>query len=339
MGKPAVLRPWLFCILPCQHYLKGWTEHHHTSAALQGRSSREPRRLCGVGAGVLPVFTDCGLHGRCPSPDPEPSQPSCQFTEHKPELTTDGETEPITSDQVREPSTSHATVKVTVEREGAEESPAHCTIAESERKLNPGLWYFEQDLIDFNEGIYTLTLSPPSVRWAWRSSASFHRRCGWRIPLPPASGSWTASRPSDPAAPPRLLASSSPPWPIGPPASPGSLVPLAPPWSVIDPPSPQDSTPPAAPRRSVPPAPLGFSLPPAPPQSSDTLAPPWTSGSPPPPRSLSLGLRLGPPDPLCRLDSSALCLCLGLYLHLLRRRRSPPWNCQPCLHQTSTDIN
>ncbi len=34
------------------------------------------------------------------------------------------------SNQVREPATSHMTLDVTVEREGAEESPTHCTAAE-----------------------------------------------------------------------------------------------------------------------------------------------------------------------------------------------------------------
>ncbi|KAL0168647.1 hypothetical protein M9458_036869, partial [Cirrhinus mrigala] len=68
--------------------------------------------------------------------------------------------------------------------------------------------------------------------------------------------SWTPPRPSDPAVPPRLLASSSPLLPVGPPAPPGSLVTPALPWSVVVPPSPLDSTPPAAPCHSIPPAPF-----------------------------------------------------------------------------------
>ncbi|KAI2648543.1 hypothetical protein H4Q32_018672 [Labeo rohita] len=88
-----------------------------------------------------------------------------------------------------------------------------------------------------------------------------------------------------------ILASSSPPSPVGPPP-PGSLVPPTLPWSVIVPPSPQDSTPLAAPRRSVPLAALGSSLqlhlsplslqlhpgslPP--PQSPEPWTLPWPSG-------------------------------------------------------------
>ncbi|XP_058613945.1 uncharacterized protein LOC131528654 [Onychostoma macrolepis] len=70
-----------------------------------------------------------------------------------------------------------------------------------------------------------LTLSPPSVRWDRRGSASLHRCRGWRIPR------LTPPRPVDTAAPSWLLALSSPPWLLSPPSSLGSLVP----WSVIDP--------------------------------------------------------------------------------------------------------
>ncbi|KAL0185799.1 hypothetical protein M9458_017469, partial [Cirrhinus mrigala] len=99
-----------------------------------------------------PLTVDFVDDGTSPTPDIEPSQPSPRFTEHEPEPTADGEPEPsatdesspngatvlrnapepepITSDQLREPATSHTMMEVTVEREGAEESPAHSTIAE-----------------------------------------------------------------------------------------------------------------------------------------------------------------------------------------------------------------
>ncbi|KAL0152317.1 hypothetical protein M9458_052040 [Cirrhinus mrigala] len=128
-----------------------------------------------------------------------------------------------------------------------------------------------------------LTLSPPSSPSAsWLEDPS---------PPPPASESWTLTRPFDPVAPPRLSAPSSPPSPVGPPAPPGSIIPPAAPWSVVVPPSPQDSTPPAAPRRSVPPAPLGSS-------------------------SLQLRLRLLPGSSLRRTHPGSFCLLPPL---------SPPW--------------
>ncbi|KAI2664127.1 A disintegrin and metalloproteinase with thrombospondin motifs 20 [Labeo rohita] len=182
------------------------------------------------------------------------------------------EPEPITFNQVRQPATSHTTVEVTVEREGAEESLAHCTIAEGERKLDLGLWYFEQDLMDFNEDIYAdmpphippsseLSIDP-EISVCPDLSACLDFPCTVPLllhplisasatpPLSPnspsahpqqvagllvsiASESWTPPRPSDPEALPWLLAPSSPPSPIGPPAPLGSLFPPAPPWSVV----------------------------------------------------------------------------------------------------------
>ncbi|KAL0179873.1 hypothetical protein M9458_025315, partial [Cirrhinus mrigala] len=78
-------------------------------------------------------------------PYPEPSPPSPHIVAHQPEPTADGEPsttdeaspsgatvlrialepEPIMSDQVREPATSHVAVDVTVECESAEESSTH----------------------------------------------------------------------------------------------------------------------------------------------------------------------------------------------------------------------
>ncbi|KAI2662997.1 Opioid growth factor receptor [Labeo rohita] len=273
-----------------------------------------------------------------PTPDPEPSQPSPRHAEHEPEPTADDEPEPrateqriatepepYTSDQVREPATTTATVECCVEQERAMESPAHCTTAGGELELNSGdlIDFFtevletnSEDLIDFSTEIPTcheisvdMEFPPtPPLRSVWPplspDSPSAHPQpttCAVGSPRvcqlssaswledpsapPPASESRTPPRPSDPAAPPRLSAPSSPPSPVGPPAPPGSLVPPAPPWSVVVPPSPRDSTPPALPRRSIPPALLGSSLPPAQPPSSVAPAPPRTSGSPPTPWS------------------------------------------------------
>ncbi|KAL0156874.1 hypothetical protein M9458_048120, partial [Cirrhinus mrigala] len=169
---------------------------HTTRTAASARFSKLDRHTCAASLATYiewvlvsrnsPLTVDFAEDNTSPTLDPEPSQPSPRFTKHEPEPTADGEPEPsatyepspkgatvlriapepepITSDQVREPATSHATVEVTVEREGAEGSPAHCTIAKGERKLDRGLWYFEQDLIDFNEDISAdmPPLIPPS---------------------------------------------------------------------------------------------------------------------------------------------------------------------------------
>ncbi|KAL0177233.1 hypothetical protein M9458_026127 [Cirrhinus mrigala] len=267
-----------------------------------------------------------------PTQDPEPSQPSPRHAEFEPEPIADDEPEPRateqriatepepnTSDQVREPATTTATVECCVEQVRAMESPDHCTTAGGELELNSGdlIDFFTEvldtnsgDLIDFSTEIPTCHDLPvgmefpptPPLLSVWSplspDSPSAHPQpttCAVGSPRvchlpsaswledpsapPPASESRTPPRPSDPAAPPRLSAPSSPPSPVGPPAPPGSLVPPTPPWSVVVPPSPWDSTPPALPRRSIPPAPLGSSLPPAPPQSSVAPAPPRTSGS------------------------------------------------------------
>ncbi len=52
--------------------------------------------------------------------------------------------EPVTSDQVREPATEHATVDYAREHEGLEENPAHCTTAEGEHPQE------SEDLINFD---------------------------------------------------------------------------------------------------------------------------------------------------------------------------------------------
>ncbi|KAI2644851.1 Zinc metalloprotease ZmpB [Labeo rohita] len=104
-----------------------------------------------------------------PTPDPESSQPSPRFAEHKPEPTVDGEPEanmtdepspsgatelriaqepePILSDQVREPADTSVTVECCVEQERAMESPAHCTAAEGEQGRDLGQLNLEVDLI------------------------------------------------------------------------------------------------------------------------------------------------------------------------------------------------
>ncbi|KAL0195833.1 hypothetical protein M9458_009405, partial [Cirrhinus mrigala] len=73
------------------------------------------------------------------------------------------EPEPITSDRVREPATTYATVDVTAEHEGAKDSPTHSTSAEGELKPELGLQDGELDLIDFHSEIYAdmpLLLAP-----------------------------------------------------------------------------------------------------------------------------------------------------------------------------------
>ncbi len=104
-------------------------------------------------------------------------------------------------------------------------------------------------------------LSPPSVRWDRRGSASLHRRRGWRIPclcLQPLSlrlrlGPSTQRLTSAPSS----LVSTVTRRPT---SSTGLPLPPALPWSVVVPPSSQDSAPPAAPWRSIPPAPANPSL-------------------------------------------------------------------------------
>ncbi|KAL0160052.1 hypothetical protein M9458_043777 [Cirrhinus mrigala] len=112
--------------------------HRHTSAT----SLAALVKL--VLVGNSPLTVDFMEDDTSATLDPESSQPSPLVTEHEPEPTAEGEPEPsatdkpspkgatvlriapepepITSDQVRELATSHTTVKVTVEREGAEES-------------------------------------------------------------------------------------------------------------------------------------------------------------------------------------------------------------------------
>ncbi|KAI2666688.1 Zinc metalloprotease ZmpB [Labeo rohita] len=106
-----------------------------------------------------------------PTPDPVPRPTSPCSTKRQLEPTADGEPkssatnepslrgatklriapehEPITSDQVREPVTPLATEEFSVEREDAEEGPAHCTSAEGELSFELG----QKDLINF-EDIY-----------------------------------------------------------------------------------------------------------------------------------------------------------------------------------------
>ncbi|KAL0152561.1 hypothetical protein M9458_052284, partial [Cirrhinus mrigala] len=92
--------------------------------------------------------------------DPMPSPTSPHSVERHPEPTMDGgpkpsatdklspsgatvlrnapEPELVTCDQVQELTTLHALEKFTVEREDAEESPAHCTSAEGEQMQDSG---------------------------------------------------------------------------------------------------------------------------------------------------------------------------------------------------------
>ncbi len=117
-----------------------------------------------------PLTMDFADDDTSPTSDPEPSPPSPRAAERQPEpsatdepspsgatvLRIAPEPEPITSDQVREPATSHATVNVTVEREGAEESPAHCTAAEGEQSQD------SENLMDWDTYADMPVLLPPS---------------------------------------------------------------------------------------------------------------------------------------------------------------------------------
>ncbi len=132
------------------------------------------------------VLVSCGLvltvdiadDHTSPTSDPEPSPrlPCC--AEPQPEPTADGEPDPtatnkpspkratelniasesVTSDQLQEPATGHATVDDVREHEGLEESPAHCTTAEGELLLD------SVDLIDSDLDLYVdmPILLPPS---------------------------------------------------------------------------------------------------------------------------------------------------------------------------------
>ncbi|KAI2666602.1 hypothetical protein H4Q32_010504 [Labeo rohita] len=263
--------------------LSSWTKHQHIKTAVRGRSSKEPRHhwewvLVSCQSLLTVDFVDYDIS---PTPDPVPIPTSPRSAEHQPEPIEDSEPKPT----VREPATSHATEEISVEREEAKEGPNHCTSAEGEQKLELG----QMDLVNFDEDIYANMppFIPPSSELSVYSEpfvcpdlsplcspSAHHLYSGfaWVCQFPsaswledpssptPASESWT--RPSDPMAPPRLLAPSSPPSPVGSLAPPCSLVPPAPSWSVGVPSSPQDSTPPAMPRRSVLLALLGSSLPP-----------------------------------------------------------------------------
>ncbi|KAL0166035.1 hypothetical protein M9458_037879, partial [Cirrhinus mrigala] len=310
-----------------------------------------------------------------PTQDPEPSQPSPRHTEFEPEPTADDEPEPRateqriatepepnTSDQVREPATTTATVECCVEQERAMESPAHCTTAGGELELNSGdLIDFTEvldtnsgDLIDFSTEIPTCHDLPvgmefpptPPLLSVWSplspDSPSAHpqpttcavgspRVC--RLPSaswledpsapPPASESRTPPRPSDPAAPPRLSAPSSPPSAHQLHRAPSSLRLRLGRSSSRH----RLGTPPALPRRSIPPALLGSSLPPAQPPSSVAPAPPRTSGSPPPALALRiLGVALDLRLSVSASGSSASCSAsVALPPPWLLPPSAPPW--------------
>ncbi|KAL0170706.1 hypothetical protein M9458_035302, partial [Cirrhinus mrigala] len=134
-----------------------------------------------------------------PTPDPVPSPTSPRSAERQPKHTVDGEPkpsttdkpslriapepEPITSDQVREPATSHGTEEVSVEREEAEEGPAHCTSAEGEQKLELG----QMDLINFDEDIYAdmPPFIPPSSELSVYHEAAVRPELSARLDFPP----------------------------------------------------------------------------------------------------------------------------------------------------------
>ncbi|XP_042570873.1 uncharacterized protein LOC122135491 [Cyprinus carpio] len=133
--------------------------------------------------------------------------------------------------------------------------------------------------------------------------------------------------PSPPSLSLLFLFTSSPPYPSRPLAPPGYLVPPALPWSGVDHPVPWDSTPPASPR------PTGSVRLLQPLGSTSVLC---HSGSA---AAFQIHASVSVAGAICSalvlwilpiaLDSSAICLCLGLLRHLLRRRWSAPWSHQP----------
>ncbi|KAL0150911.1 hypothetical protein M9458_053830, partial [Cirrhinus mrigala] len=98
-----------------------------------------------------------------PPAHPEPSQPSPRRVEPEPEPTLDGEPEPESDRAIAEGSDS------TVDRYGGPSNQV--------REL--ATW---PATVDVPVGPPLLTLSPPSVRWVRRGSASLRRHHGWRIP-------------------------------------------------------------------------------------------------------------------------------------------------------------
>ncbi|KAI2655695.1 Chromatin-remodeling ATPase INO80 [Labeo rohita] len=133
-----------------------------------------------------------------------------------------------------------------------------------------------------------LTLSPPSVRWAYRGSASLHRHRGWRTPVSASSfraqDCASARRPSGST----MAPSSSLPGKAS--GLPSSLVLPAPPWTVFDHPSP-----PASGCTSS----LWLR------QALHPFSSTCCSG-------FTVTFHLSPPDPPRHSGSSALRLCLGL---------------------------
>ncbi len=108
-----------------------------------------------------------------------------------------------------------------------------------------------------------LTLSPPSVQWDRRGSASLHRRRGWRIPC-------LHLQPLNPDSASACRAHRGPSVP----SSAGLPLTSAPPWSVVDHPPPRDSL---LKLRLIPPSLWLCHAPPILP------APPWSSVAPAPP--------------------------------------------------------
>ncbi|KAL0187276.1 hypothetical protein M9458_018946, partial [Cirrhinus mrigala] len=219
---------------------------------------------------VQPHLADVSQH------DPEPSPPPPRLAEPEPEPIADGEPEPratepsplglepIESDQVREPATMPMTVDVPVEREGAEDSTAHCT-AEGERCLELGLSEIELDLTHFSEDIHvelpayseqyacldfppTLpALSPPvdpaalaSPPLSPDSPAAHPQPTICAVGSPRVCQSPSASWLEDPTSPPPASESWTLPRPFYPAAPPRLSAPSSPP-SLIGPPAPPGS--------------------------------------------------------------------------------------------------
>ncbi|KAI2667193.1 Eukaryotic translation elongation factor 2 [Labeo rohita] len=123
-----------------------------------------------------PTITRFADHEPKPTVDgePEPSVTDEPSPSGATELRIAQEPEPILSEQVQEPATSQATVRITEDRKRAMESPTHCTAAEGELKLDLGLLDLEQDLTDFfgdvDEDMPTLLLHHLNYLTAWISN-------------------------------------------------------------------------------------------------------------------------------------------------------------------------
>ncbi|KAL0168348.1 hypothetical protein M9458_036570 [Cirrhinus mrigala] len=289
-----------------------------------------------------------------PTPDPVPSPTSFRSAERQPKPTADEEPkpspideplprgatelrvtpepEPITSNQVGEPASSHAREEFTVEHEDAKEGPAHCSSTEGEQILELG----QMNLIIF-EDIYAdmpplipplsellvcpepsvcpdLSACLPGFLSHSPSLASSTHPCLSHATSPTicAVGSPRVCQfPSalwldDPSSPPPASESWTPPRPSKPAVPPRLLALSSPPLPIGSPAPPGSLVPPAppwlvvdppSPQDSTPPGAPCRSVPPAPLGSSLPPALPQSSVAPAPLRTSGSPLLLWSPEP------------------------------------------